>query len=125
MTIDTQVMMHKSVNAILAERGLQSGGNVQKYIDTKVIALSAPYVPFLTGFLAVQSPTLGTVIGSGLVVYRAPYAKPNYYRNAGNGKQGTARGGLRGRYWFDRMKADRGQEIIQGAARIAGGKSTK
>ena len=125
MTIDTQVTMHKSVNAILAERGLQSGGNVQKYIDTKVIALSAPYVPFLTGFLAVQSPTLGTVIGSGLVVYRAPYARRQYYTNGGNGKQGTSRGGLRGRYWFERMKADRGQEIIRKAAEIAGGEYMK
>ena len=125
MTIDTQVTMHKSVNAILAERGLQSGGNVQKSIDENVIRFSEPYVPFLTGFLAVDAPILGTVAGSGLVVYRAPYARRQYYTNSGNGKQGTARGGLRGRYWFDRMKADHGQKIIQEAAEIAGGKSTK
>lgn len=125
MKIDTQVTMHKSVNAILAERGLEEGGDVQKFIDSEVITLSKPYAPFLTGFLAAQSPTLGTVVGSGLVVYRAPYARRQYYANSGNGKQGVARGGLRGRYWFERMKADRGQEIIQGAVRIAGGKSTK
>lgn len=125
MTIDTQVTMHKSVNAILAERGLEDGGDVQKSIDENVIQLSVPYVPFLTGFLAVQSPILGTIVGSGLVVYKAPYAKPNYYRNSGKGKEGTARGGLRGRHWFDRMKADHGQEIIRKAAEIAGGKYSK
>lgn len=125
MTIDTQVTMHKSVNAILAERGLQDGGNVQKSIDENVIRFSKPYVPFLTGFLAVDAPILGTVAGSGLVVYRAPYARRQYYRNSGNGKEGTARGGLRGRHWFDRMKADHGQVIIRKAAEIAGGKSTK
>ena len=124
MKIDTQVTMHKSVNAILAERGLQSGGRVQRYIDSTVLRLSDPYVPFLSGMLK-TSGISGTVIGSGLVVYRAPYARRQYYTNGGNGKQGTSRGGLRGRYWFDRMKTDRGQEIIQGAARIAGGKSTK
>ncbi|MBQ1414110.1 MAG: capsid protein [Clostridia bacterium] len=116
--------MHKSVNAILAERGLQDGGRVQKYIDSTVLRLCAPYVPFLSGQLKV-SGIRGTVIGSGLVVYRAPYARRQYYANSGNGKQGTSRGGLRGRYWFARMKADRGQEIIQGAAKIAGGEYLK
>lgn len=124
MTIDTQVTMHKSVNAILAERGLQSGGRVQRYIDSTVLRLSDPYVPFLSGQLK-TSGIRGTVIGTGLVVYNTPYARRQYYTNSGNGKQGTARGGLRGRYWFERMKANRGQEIIQGAAEIAGGKYSK
>lgn len=116
--------MHKSVNAILAERGLQSGGRVQRYIDSTVLRLSDPYVPFLSGMLK-TSGISGTVIGSGLVVYRAPYARRQYYTNGGNGKQGTSRGGLRGRYWFERMKADRGQEIIRKAAEIAGGEYMK
>ncbi len=124
MKIDTQVTMHKSVNAILAERGLQSGGRVQRYIDSTVLRLSDPYVPFLSGMLK-TSGISGTVIGSGLVVYRAPYARRQYYTNGGNGKQGTSRGGLRGRYWFERMKADRGQEIIRKAAEIAGGEYMK
>ena len=124
MKIDTQVTMHKSVNAILAERGLQSGGRVQRYIDSTVLRLSDPYVPFLSGQLK-TSGIRGTVIGTGLVVYNTPYARRQYYTNSGNGKQGTARGGLRGRYWFERMKADRGQEIIQKAAEIAGGEYMK
>ena len=113
---------------MVAHRSLESGGRVQKYIDSTVLRLCDPYVPFLSGQLKV-SGIRGTVIGSGLVVYNTPYARRQYYTNGGNGKQGTSRGGLRGglrgRYWFARMKADRGQEIIQGAAKIAGGEYLK
>lgn len=98
---------------------------IQKYIDSEVLRLSDPYVPFDTGVLK-MSGKLGTVIGSGLVMYAAPYAHQQYYHNAGNGKQGTAKQNthnykcLRGKYWFERMKADHLQDILQGAKRIAG-----
>lgn len=106
---------------ILGERGLDQGGRVQRYVDSEVLRLTDPYVPMLTSALK-KSGITGTVIGRGEVIYKAPHARKNYYKNRGRGKQGTQKGGLRGRYFFARAKADHGKEIIAGAKKIAGGK---
>ncbi|MDE7364373.1 MAG: minor capsid protein, partial [Ruminococcus sp.] len=80
----------------------------QKYIDSEVLRLSDPYVPKKEGKLK-ESGTEGTVIGSGKIEYIAPYGKPQYYTNAGRGKEGMnntgSKKGLRGKFWFERMKA--------------------
>lgn len=78
----------------------------QKFVDSEVLRLSDPYVPFKTGMLK-KSGISGTVIGSGVVEYTAPYAKRQYYTNSGNG--------LRGKLWFERMKADHKDEIMKKA----------
>ena len=108
------------LQTMLKRRGLEDGGKVQKVVDSEVLRRSDPYVPFRTGFLK-KSGVLGTKIGSGLVVYNAVYAEKNYYHNAGRGKQGTASGGLRGKKWFVRMKADHLQDIIKTAKDSVGG----
>lgn len=100
---------------ILKRRNLETGGLVQAYIDNEVISLSKPYIPHNTG--ALERSADGSEIGSGIVEYVAPYAKKQYYENKGNG--------LRGKMWVDRMKADRFDEILDGAAKIAGGKAKK
>ena len=93
----------------------------QKYIDSEVLRLSDPYVPMQTGMLK-KSGISGTVIGSGKVEYTAPYAKPQYYTNAGRGKEGmnntSGTKGLRGKFWFERMKADHKKEILKGLKKI-------
>ena len=114
----------KDTAKLIEERGLQQMQRVQKYVDSEVLRLSDPYVPFDTGKLK-QSGTLGTVIGSGEVVYNCPYARKNYYENGGHGKQGTAKGGIRGKLWFERMKADHMDEILDGCAKLSGGKAKK
>ena len=83
---------------------------VQKMVDSEVLRQSDPYVPMRTSMLK-KSGILGTVIGEGVVKYIAPYARQNYYTNAGRGQEGTQNGGLRGKYWFERMKADHKDEI--------------
>lgn len=90
----------------------------QKYIDSEVLRLSAPYNPFRHGDM-IRSGTTGTVLGSGVVEYTAPYAKKQYYTNAGRGTEGinAVKGakGLRGPFGFERMKADHKGEILKGA----------
>lgn len=110
-----------SASKIFGDRGLDQGGRVQRYVDSEVLRLTDPYVPMQTGALK-KSGITGTVVGSGVVIYKAPHARRNYYTNRGRGKQGTQKGGLRGRYFFARMKADHGKELIAGAKKIAGGK---
>lgn len=110
-----------SDETILKERGLEKGGKVQKAVDKEVLRRSDPYVPFRSGNLK-KSGVLGTKIGSGLVVYNAIYADTQYRHNAGRGKQGTATGGLRGKYWFERMKAAHLKDILDTAKKNCGGK---
>lgn len=105
---------------ILRARGIQRGGRVQKYIDGKVVSFCDKYVPFRSGLL---KRAIGTVYGSGFVRYNTVYARQQYYGNSGRGLQGTARGGLRGRLWFERMKAVHKDDILRGAARIAGART--
>ena len=63
---------------IAQRKGLGKGGVIQKFIDSEVIRLSAPYTPFATGMMQ-KSATLGTVIGSGEITYNSPYARYLYY----------------------------------------------
>ncbi len=89
----------------------------QKYVDSETLRYSDPYVPFLTGMMK-KSGTTGTVLGSGIVKYTAPYAERQYYTNAGHGIEGlNASGGvkgLRGKFFFERMKADHLDDIHRG-----------
>lgn len=121
-----QVQM-RPVDELLKKRGLERGGRVQKYIDSKVVSYCDKYVPMLFGEL---KKAIGTVIGSGFVRYSLPYAKNQYYNNTGHSrgaraKEGTAYGGLRGRLWFERMKAVYADKILQGAAKLAGAKGRR
>lgn len=109
---------------MLKKRNLETGGAVQKVVDSEVLRRSDPYIPFKNGPLK-KSGILGTKIGSGLVVYNAIYAETQYYHNKGKGKQGNANGGLRGALWFPRMMIDHKADIISTAANTAGGKYEK
>lgn len=92
--------------------------NAQKFVDSEVLRLNESYMPFRTGMM-IKSGTLGTVIGSGVVEYIAPYARDQYYNNKGKGTDGlnasNGAKGLRGAFSFERMKADHLDEIEKGA----------
>jgi len=90
----------------------------QIFVDSEVLRLCEPYVPFETGMLLL-SGTLGTEIGSGLVQWIAPYARYQYYM--ANRKKVNQFKPLAGSFWFQRMKEVYGQSIIDGARSIAGG----
>lgn len=130
--------------AVMTER-LQ---RAQEYIDKTCIRLMEPYTPMRTGALT-GSVRLGTVIGSGELRYLSPYARYLYYGEIfgpnipiTEGKQvvgyfspkgkrkrptgrpltySTAKHPQAGKLWFERMKADHGDEIREGAEKIAGG----
>lgn len=88
----------------------------QQFVDSEVLRLSSPYVPFRTGMLD-KSGTLGTQIGSGEVNWIAPYAAAQYYNTADSRGYDAQRGG----HWFERMKADHRDEIVRGAKKLGGG----
>ena len=112
----------RSTEELLRARGIEKGGRVQKYIDSTVVRLCDKYCPFLNGIL---KRAIGTVYGSGYVRYSVPYAANQYYNNKGAGREGITKGGLRGRFWFERMKAVHREEILEGAARLAGARARR
>ena len=95
----------KSFGRILKEKGIDENGRVQKFIDSEVIRRCKPLVPFRSGIL--ESSADKSDIGSGLVVWETPNAKKQYKENKGQG--------LRGKLWFERMKASQKDDIVRGA----------
>ncbi len=138
MDIETRLILN-NLQTILAARSLQTGGQVQQYIDSEVLRLSDPYLPHNSGGLK-DAGIDGTKIGSGQVIWNGPYARYLYYGKLMVGSNGSSwvRHGekkhltdknltyqgapKRGSYWFERMKAAHRKEILKGAARIAGGR---
>lgn len=76
-------------------------------------------VPYKTGRLK----DMMVEIQTSKVIYKAPYARKQYYTNKGLGKQGTSLGGLRGKFWDKRMWNDRGNEIVKSVAQFVGGRA--
>lgn len=119
--------------------------SAQKFIDSECIRLMVPYTPARNNILY-KSPTLGTKIGSGRIYYLNPYARYQYYGKlmvssitgssyATHGEKkvltdkdlvyDTMRHPQATSFWFERMKAEKKEVILRGAARIAGGTPKK
>lgn len=131
----------KSIADLCKERGIQVTGRTQQFIDHEVIRLMAPYTPMLSGTLE-KTATLGTNIGKGDIQQNAPYARYQYYGKLmvssitgsawshGESKVLTdkdlehnkSQHPMAGPYWFERMKADKKEQILMGAQKVAGGR---
>lgn len=129
----------KSIAELCRDRGIAVNGRTQKFIDQEVIRLMDPYTPHLNGVL-IKSATLGTKIGSGEIHQNAPYARYQYYGKLmvspitgsawshGESKVLTdkdlvhnkSKNALAGPFWFERMKADKKEQILRGARKLAG-----
>jgi len=113
-------MFDYNMDTVLKNHGLESGGRVQRYIDSEVLRLSEQFVPKDMGEL-ISSGIRNTKIGSGKVVYNTVYARRWYYRNTTD--DGTPvhfnEAPQRGSYWFERMKQQYRQQILEGATREA------
>lgn len=140
-----------NINQIMANHGLDDGGKVQQFIDSECIRLMDDYTPDRNGMLK-NSVRLNTKIGSGLLTQSTPYARYLYYgilyvdpkygkgafysddygfwsrpgiKKIPSSKElsySTAKSPLAGKMWFERMKADKKEQILNGAKKIAGGK---
>lgn len=128
---------------ILARRGLDEHGQVQKHVDNEVLRLSEPYLPRDSGNLE-KTGRMSTELGSGEVNYTAPHARYLYHGKVMVGEKSQSAwakpsekkvvidkdisfqgGGKRGAYWFERMKADHQDEILRNAAKTSGGEAKK
>ena len=134
------------VHTLLNAAGLAPGGLAQQVVDSEVIRYCDPKVPFRTGALK-DSALSNTVIGSGEIVYAAPYAHylymgevygPNFPIFEAGQMAGwrSPRGKLkyptgrpltyagapeRGAHWAERMDAEHHDDIVRAAAAAIGG----
>lgn len=92
----------------------------QVQVDTDVAKRMEPYTPKKTG-KKIDVGATGSPRGSGTVSYKSGIARENYYRNLGTGVGGMnakKNRGLRGKQWFERMKADHKNDILKGAQNV-------
>lgn len=108
-----------STQKILLKRSLNKNGEAQVFFTKECAKAMNNYVPFDKGRLKDMTVELG----NDFVKYNADYAKMQYYKNQGNGKSGTNKGGLRGKLWNRRMWVNKGNEIVKKVANYCGVKS--
>lgn len=128
---------------LVEQFGLEDGGRVQKVIDQSVIDFCQPYVPASPDRTLEFSAQTATEIGSGQVIWDTPYAHyqytgivygPNipiiqdgilmgFFSPPGRPKvptdreltYDTSQNPMAGPRWFERMKADRLNDILDAA----------
>ena len=124
----------KSTNFILKNHGIQPGGPVQKVIDSETMRYMGDYMPRRQAGELEHMMVLSTVIGSGQIDIPGPYAhylhegilyvspttgsswaKKNEIKVPTERELTYAGAPMRGKKWFDRMKADHRGDIIQAA----------
>lgn len=106
----------RDTERILKQRGIDNRGKVQQFIDTECLRGCEPFMPKDTGAL-INSGTINTQIGSGLLRFRTVYGRKWYYMPAHF--QGAPQ---RGNYWFERFKQQKKQKVLNGAKMVAGAK---
>lgn len=133
-----------SNEALLAKYGLQDGGPVQKLVDSEVMRYMSDYMPRRQAGELEHMMIMSTVIGSGQIDTPGPYAHYLYegilYVSPTTGSAWAkeneikvptdrlltyAGAPMRGKKWFDRMKADHKGDILKAAQALVdrGGKT--
>jgi hypothetical protein len=129
MKIQDALVWNTSSTKFLRTRNLQLGGKVQKKVDMLCLSFIEPFVPFRSGALAVSALD-NTVPGSGRLIFGGntvsgkiavkKYARRVYYLRGSNINWTRARHPLAGPLWFERMKSEYGDEILDAACKVAG-----
>lgn len=124
----------KSMQEILQNHGLQDGGPVQKLVDSECMRYMSDYMPRRQAGELEHMMVLSTVVGSGEIDTPGPYAhylyegilyvspttgsawaKKNEIK-VPTGKELIYAGApMRGKKWFERMKADHKEDILRAA----------
>lgn len=128
----------KPTTELLRSRGLQPGGAVQKVVDSETMRYMGDYMPRRQAGELEHLMVMATVLGSGQIDIPGPYA---HYLHEGilyvspttgsawagkdevkvpTGKELTYAGApKRGKKFFDRMKADHKEDILNAAQATA------
>lgn len=153
--IHANMFITPQVNKLLEKFNLKSGGKVQQVIDKLIMDYDQDYCPWDTGLLANSPYSVtvvgsGEVIYPGPYAHYQYYGEvygPNiwnedqhiknapspYFSPPGQKKHPTGRelqydtstNALAGPYWFERMKADHVDDIVEEAQKAATGRKRR
>lgn len=90
---------------------------MQQFIDAECLRLTNEKMPKRENIL-ISSGISNTLIGSGEIRYRTPYARRLYYHPEYHFNEAPERGG----YAFERMKQQYKDQILRGARKMADSK---
>jgi hypothetical protein len=93
---------------------VQPMGKLQKFIDATILKGLEPFVPFREGTLT-RSGIINTVIGSGKIIYKTPYARKMYYGVSSLGNSinyNRSRHPLAQALWFEAYKSQNKTVLI-------------
>lgn len=129
----------KDKETILQNHGLQEGGSVQKLVDSKCMRYMGNYMPRRQAGELERMMVMATVIGSGQIDIPGPYAHYLHegilYVSPTTGSAWAKKGEIkvptdreltyagapmRGKKFFERMKADHKDDILRVAQALAG-----
>lgn len=124
----------KDKDTIIRNHGIQVGGPVQKLVDSECMRYMSDYMPRRQAGELEHMMVLATVIGSGQIDTPGPYAhylhegilyvspttgsawaKKNEIKVPTDRTLTYAGAPMRGKKWFDRMKADHKDDILLAA----------
>lgn len=127
-----------TAEAIMKRRGLQPGGPVQQLVDSECMRYMSAYMPRRQAGELEHMMVMATVIGSGQIDTPGPYAhylhegilyvspttgsawaKKNEIKIPTDKELTYAGAPMRGKKWFDRMKADHKEDILRAAQMMA------
>ena len=132
-----------TAETIKRNHGLQPGGSVQKLVDGECMRYMGDYMPRRQAGELEHMMVMATVIGSGQIDIPGPYAnylhegilyvspttgsawaKKNEIKVPTDRELTYAGAPMRGKKWFERMKADHKDDILQAAQALVnrGGK---
>lgn len=124
----------KDKDTILRNHGMHPGGPVQKLVDSECMRYMSDYMPRRQAGELEHMMVMATVIGSGQIDTPGPYAhylyegilyvspttgsawaKKNEIKVPTDRALTYAGAPMRGKKWFERMKADHKDDILQAA----------
>lgn len=140
MKVEFNISMAETIKR---KRGLQEGGPVQQLVDSEVMRYMSDYMPRRQAGELEHMMVMATVIGSGQIDIPGPYAhylhegilyvspttgsawaKKDEIKVPTDWELTYAGAPMRGKKFFDRMKADHKDDILRAAQAMAdrGGK---
>lgn len=93
----------------ITERFKAKINTAQEKLDAQIIKDSNYYCPLKTGTLQ-KSAIINTKIGSGLIVWKTPYARSQYYGNFDHSKQANPNATAK---WFESAKAQKLKQWLE------------
>ena len=116
-SFNAKIGVNLTPDDLLAAYGMEPGGRIQRTIDQKVIDYCTPYAHYQYMGI-VYGPNIPILQDDVLVGWFSPPGRPKHPTDR-ELTYDKAQNPMAGPYWFERMKADKLNDILDEARRVA------